>query len=505
MKNNSLMVKNAIFLAIRTILITIVGLYSVSELLNILGVKEYGLFNLVFGVAMLFSFINGAMITSTQRYLSYALGKEDSEMLNSVWQNSIYIYMAIAFFTVILLFSIRDIILLEFLVIDSNLIDSSYYIYYCSIAVVFFLILQAPFNSLILAYERMSVFAFLSLFDSILKLFIIYLLYYFNNDFLKTYSIMYLGVVFFVFLLYCFYCFNFLNKKFSFARFDSKIIRELTSYSYWNIFGNFSFLLKVQGLNFILNIFVGILANSAYAIANNVNSALNNLVNSIVTAINPQIYKSYAEGNFSRNIKLISLSSRFSFFFGLLCICPIFYNAEYLLKIWLNEIPLYLVHFIKITLIILLIDCFSGSLMTGIQATGNIKSYQVIVSLAILLNLPISYILVKLYGDPILIYWVALGISILSFILRLYFIQKLTKFIIKDYLKDVIFRCFLVVAFSFALLWIIFSQLVINNDFLGFLINSSLIALVVILNIMIFGLQSEERKILFSKISGYLK
>lgn len=505
MKNNSLIVKNSIFLAIRTIVITAVGLYSVRELLSLLGVEEYGLFNLVFGVAVLFSFINGAMVSSTQRYLAYYIGKKDESMIRAVWLNSLTLHLTIAILIATVLFFLKNQMLNSFLAIDFKYIKSAYFVYYCSIIVVFISIIQAPFNALILAQEKMSFFALLSLLDAIIKLIIIYVLYLFDSYVLEKYSLMYVSSSLLVFIIYYFYCVKKFKMGFNLKRINPKLLREISVYSLWNIFGNFAFMAKTQGINILLNIFVGVVANSAYAITTNVNSAISGLINSVVTSINPQIYKSYAEEDYERNILLINTASKFSFFLALIFILPILFNTKYLLVLWLNQLPLYLVEFVQLALIVLLIDCLSGSLMTGIQATGKVKTYQVVVSISVFLNLPICYFLLKFGGEPVLIYWVALAMAVISLGLRLYFISSLTQFSVFLYLKSVVLRSFLVVCSSISLIFFLLSSLDFKNSFLSFILFSFLIVVSVLLSIIVLGLKTSERLFLFSKINGCLK
>lgn len=505
MKNNSLIVRNSVFLAIRTIVITIVGLYSVRELLSILGVEEYGLFNLVFGVAVLFSFINGAMVSSTQRYLAYYIGKKDEGMLSAVWVSSLILHLSIAILIAVLLFLLKDQVMKKILVVDLKYLKSAYFVYYCSIFSVFISIIQAPFSSLILAQEKMSFFAFLSLFDAVAKLIIIYLLYLFEYSILEKYSLMYLTSVVVVFIIYYFYCFKKFDKGFNFNKVNPSLLREITIYSFWNIFGNFAFMAKTQGVNILLNIFVGVIANSAYAITTNVSSAIGGLINSIVTAINPQIYKSYAEEDYERNIILINSASKFSFFLAFIVILPVLFNTKFLLELWLNQLPLFLVDFVQLALVILLVDCLSGSLMTGIQATGKVKAYQVVVSIAVFLNLPISYFLLQSGCEPIVIYWVALVMAFVSLGLRLYFISHLTQFSILLYLKSVILRSIIVVLSSILLAFLLFNNINIYHSFLSFILVSLFIVVNVVLSVIIFGLESSERKFIFLKINGYLK
>lgn len=505
MRNNSLIVRNSVFLAIRTLLITVVGLYSVRELLAILGVEEYGLFNLVFGVAVLFSFINGAMVSSTQRYLAYYIGKKDEGMLNAVWVNSLTLHLSIAVLIAVLLFLLRNQLIEKFLVVELKHLKSAYFIYYCSIFVVFISIIQAPFSSLILAQEKMSFFAFLSLLDAIFKLLIIYGLYLFDDYILEKYSLMYLASVVVVFLTYYFYCFKKFDKKFKIKGINLDLLQEITIYSFWNIFGNFAFMAKTQGVNVLLNVFVGVVANSAYAITANVSSAISSLINSIVTAINPQIYKSYAEEDYERNIMLINSASKFSFFLAFMVVLPILFNTKYLLEIWLDQLPIFLVDFVQLALVVLLVDCLSGSLMTGIQATGKVRAYQVVVSIAVFLNLPLSYSLLQFGYEPIVIYWVALVMAFVSLGLRLYFISSLTSFSVSLYLKSVILRSLLVVVSSISLIYFLLGRFGLSDSFLSFILVTFLIIICVLLSVIVFGLKSSERLFVFSKISGYVK
>jgi len=505
MVNNSLIVKNAFFLAIRTIIITLISLYSVRELLVILGIEEYGLFNLVFGIAILFSFINGAMISSTQRYLAYYIGEKNNQLLSDAWNISLVLHFSIAIIVSIILLSLKNIILNYLLVIDLKYTDSAFFVYYCSIISIFISIFQAPFNALILAKERMSFFAGLSLYDAISKLGIIYCLYFFQDVILEKYTILYVISSLIVFLIYYYYCYKVFNKKIQWVVPNLILLKEMFFYSGWNIFGNFAAVAKTQGVNILLNIFFGMIVNSAYAVVNTIIGSIGSLINSITTAINPQIYKSYAEQDFDRNILLINSASKFSCLLCLFVILPILFNTQYLLELWLHNLPRYLVDFVQVALIVMLIDCLSGSLMTGIQATGKIKVYQIVVSISVFLNLPLSYLGLKIWGEPLIVYWVALFMSLISLGWRLYFLSCLTKFNISIYIKSVLIKVILVILSS-SLLAIVFSKLIyIQHEFISFLILSLAILLGLIFSIFLFGLCSSERQFIFSKINGYLK
>lgn len=505
MSKNTIILKNASYLVFRTLLVSLIGLFTVREILRLLGVEDYGLFNLVFGIATLFAFINGAMVSSTQRYLSYYIGKKNEKLLDDVWRSSLFLHLLIAVIVSVVLISIKDFILNRILSIDLDYKISAYFIYNLAIVSVFISIFQAPFNALILAKEKMSFYAALSLYDAMSKLGIIYFLYFTQDSLLEKYTILYVGSSLVVLIIYMCFCYIRFNKTINLNILNLPLLKEIFFYSAWNIFGNFSSVAKVQGINILLNIFFGIVVNSTYAITNTLTGTLGSLINAITTAINPQIYKSYAEENFERNTLLINIGSKFSFFLCLIVILPILLNTEYLLGLWLHEIPAYLVYFVQLALMIMLIDCLSGTLMTGIQATGKVKIYQIIVSASVFLNLPLSYFALQFIKEPWIVYWVALFMSFVSLGLRLYFLKRLAKFGIIVYINSVLVKIGLVLFFSVFFSWFLQELFEFDDQVISFLLSSIIIVLIVVANIVLFGLSTIERQFIQNKIKGFLK
>lgn len=505
MLKNSIIFKNASYLVFRTLLISLIGLFTVRELLRLLGVESYGLFNLVFGIAALFTFINGAMVSSTQRYLSFYLGRKDDKKLNDVWNSSIILHLLIAITVSLILCFLKNPIFQSLLSIDSINRTTADFIFNLAIVHIFFTILQSPFNALILAKEKMSFYAMLSLYDAVSKLLIIYILYFLSDPLLEKYTILYVSSSLIVFFCYVFYCSKNFDKKLNFGTKNIALLKEMFFYSSWNMFGNFSSVTKIQGVNILINTMFGLVINSTYSITNTVVGVVSSLINSISTAINPQIYKSYAEEDYERNSFLISMGSKFSFFFCLLFVLPVLFNTQYLLELWLKEIPDHLIIFTQLALIVLLIDCLSGTLMTGIQATGKIKTYQIVVSIAVFMNLPLSYLMLQFIPKPWVIYWVAIVLSLLSLGLRLYFLRKLMKFDITVYTKLVLFKVALVVSMSIFLSWVFQRFIYTDNPIFLFLISSTTITLIVIVNIILLGLSVTERQFIQNKIKDYFK
>ena len=304
MSNNSLIFKNTVFLITRTVVTSLVGLFTVRELLKVLGAESYGLFNLVFGIALLFSFINSAMISSTQRYLSYHMGTESADTLRQVWKSSFFLHLIIGIFVCLLLLVFKNIFIFNILNIDEGMISSAVFVYYGSIATIFITIMQSPFNALVLSHEKMSFYAWVSLASAALKLAVVYVLYILTSNKLENYTLLYFSssfIIFAIYVLYCKYNFSYIFAK---TKFNPVLTKEIFFYSSWNLYGSFAAVSKSQGINIILNIFFGVLINAAYAVTNTVSSVISTLINSVTAAINPQIYKSYAQKDNQRNFDL---------------------------------------------------------------------------------------------------------------------------------------------------------------------------------------------------------
>lgn len=505
MSNNSLIFKNTIFLITRTIVTSFVGLFTVRELLRILGTESYGLFSLVFGIALLFSFINSAMVSSTQRYLSYHIGTKDIGLLKKVWKSSVFLHLIIAVFVCLLLFLFKNIFIFKILNISKGMISSAVFIYYGSIATIFITIMQSPFNALVLSNEKMSFYAWTSLASSVLKLTVVYILYILTSSKLETYTLLYFSssfIIFAIYVLYCKYNFRYIFAK---TKLDPNLTKEIFFYSSWNLYGSFAAVSKSQGTNIILNISFGVLINAAYAVTNTVSSVISTLINSVTAAINPQIYKSYAQKDNERNFDLITYGSKYSYLFAVLLISPLYLSTEVIMELWLESVPDYSVEFIKLTLVATVINCLSGPLMTGVQATGKIKAYQIIVGFVVFANLPISYALLYLFEEPTIPFLVSIVIAIVSMYLRLLFLNRLTGYRIERFLKDALLPAILVTLCFSVFYFIINSVNYSDNLFITFIIKSFIVTVINMIAIYLIGLNKKERPFLISKFSKLTK
>lgn len=500
MSYNSLILKNSLFLMTRTLIAAFVSLFTIRELLRVLGAQEYGLFNLIFGVAILFTFINQAMVVSSQRYLSFYLGKEDDQQLVMVWNSSFFLHVIIAVILSLVLVILKDTLLFSLLNIDKKLLSSAVFIYFGAIATIFITVIQSPFNALVLAKEDMSFYAWTSLVKAFLSLIIVYSLGFTSTEKLNAYTVLYVFTTLAIFVIYVVFCYRRYRLPINSRFLKKDLTKEIFFYSSWNIYGDFANVARTQGINVVLNLFFGLAINAAYAVTNNVVSTIGGLLNSVVTAIRPQIYKSYATKDTARNKELLSYGSKYNYLFSLFLISPFLINIEFVINLWLTEIPAYTIDFIKLALITTIINSLSGVLMAGIQATGKIKGYQLVVGFVVFLNLPASFILLKIYHNPILPFIIAIISAIISLYLRLIFLRNLVRYSLYEFHIKVIKPVLLVTIVAVPLYLLIDRYIYTSNIYIDFFIKCSVASILNIVLIYLIGLEINEREKLLNII-----
>lgn len=471
-----------------------VGLYTSRIVLNTLGVEDYGVYVIVAGVVTLFGFFNAAMASSTQRFLSFEIGKRNEDKLKKTFNSALNIHIGIA----VLILLLAETVGLWFVNYKLNVPASKLvivnWVYQFTVFTFLIGVVQVPYNALIIAKERMNIYAIFSIIEVILKLLILYLLVVSPFEKLKTYAFLVFAVTFLITSFYKYYCkYNFKESKYHFF-YEKELYSKILSFTGWSLFGNVAVVAKGQGNNILLNLFFGTVLNAAYGITLQVQSAVNLFVSNFQMAVNPQIIKNYASENKSVYMNLIFKSSKLSFFLVFLLIYPIIFNIEYLLKFWLVQPPKYTSIFVSLALINILIDSISGPLMTGIQSTGEIKWYQIITGSLIFLNLPIAFLFLKYKMGPEYIFYVSIVISVLALFFRLYFIHISVKFPIIDFIKKVLLKNLIVISIVLLIIQPIKSLFRDINDFNFFLISTLLISTVSIITIGFIGLNKNERK-----------
>ncbi len=488
----------------RMFITMLVGLYTSRVVLKILGFEDYGIYNVVGGIVVLFSFINSGMAAGTMRHLSYELGKKNGDV-KLIYSASYYIHIWVAVIVVLL----AETFGLWFLNTQMNFPDDKMeiinWVYQISILNCIVNILRVPDNAVILAYERMSFYAYMGIFEAILKLLIVFFLYIIPYDKLISYSILILLATTIINILFLAFC-HYKLPDIKFIRIEKKsTYRYLLSFSLWTLFGSVSNVFLQQGINIIANIFWGVVMNAAIGIANQINSHVFALTNGFQQAFSPQLTKLQACQNHLRQFELICLSAKFSYFLALIIICPMVLNMNYILSLWLGEYPVHSDTISDIMLYGILIETLSVPLWTTIFASGRIKTYQVIISLLLLMNLPISYI-GGLMGMTIEMMYVIRNIIYgIALVVRLFFLKKIIGFDVIKFIHKTMLPVFLVTAIIFVIYELLPGSILECTTFGEFLLVTSLVLLVISFVIIIFGFNVRERHFFINTVKNKLR
>lgn len=482
----------------------LVSLYTSRMVLNMLGVEDYGTYNVVGGVVSLLGFFNGAMASATQRFLSFDLGRKDYEQLRKTFNATQVVHVCIAVLVLVLAETFGLWFVNNYLNIPEGRMEAARWVYHFSVLSFMVNIIQVPYNALIIAREQMSVYAYVSILEVALKLLVAFMLTWIAYDKLKLYAVLLFGVSVIVAAIYRLYTRrHFEETKYLLVK-DSTLYKTLISYSGWNLFGGMAGVAKGQGVSIILNIFFGTVVNAAQGVANQVNGAINSFVTNFQMASNPQIIKSYAADDKAYMTNLVIRTSKFSFYLLFMLTLPVMLEIDYILKIWLKIVPDYTATFTILILINALIDTVSGPLVTSLHATGRIKTYQLTVAIMLILILPITYVLFKLNYPPQYTYFVSISISIFALSMRLFITKKqIPEFSISLFLREIIFRNIpiLIISISIPLL------LKINMDpcFLRLIIVSLMSVICSITTYYFWGLNNNEKKVFRNFIILYYK
>ncbi len=480
-------------------------LYASRIVLNVLGVKDYGIYSVVGGVVVLFGFFNAAMTTATERFLAFDIGRNENEKLRNTFNATVIIHICIALLVLLLAETIGLWFVMNKLNVPEARMDAVFWVYQFSIFTFLVTVLQVPFNALIIAREEMNVYAMLSIAEVILKLFAVFLLTVVAFDKLTLYAGLLFLLATLIALCYRIYCLkNFEESKFKWF-YDKEYFVSLISYSGWNLFGNIAVVAKGQGTNMLLNIFFGTVVNAAYGITMQVQGAVNTFVVSFQTAANPQIYKTFAQGDIAQMQKLMFQVSKFSYFVLFILVCPIIYNIDFILKWWLENPPVYASIFITLTLSNLLIETISQALITGALATGKIKWYQIVVGLTLCLNLPLNYIVFKFIPDPVMYIYVAILLSVVTLFLRLRFLKSMISLDVMRFFKDVLFPVISITAICGGLIYLLYYFNITSASFLELILVSALIVVLCLIVIVLVGLKKSEKAMIKSLITNRIK
>lgn len=501
--NNKRIAKNTLLLYFRMLATMAVSLYTSRVVLNILGVEDFGIYNVVGGIVAMFGFINGSMTSATQRYLTFELGQNNRTQLTKVFSTSLSIHAIISFLIIVLAETVGLWFLWNKMQIPADRMNAAFWVFQCSVAASVIMIMSVPYNAAIIAHERMSAFAYISIIEVSLKLLIVCFLRYFHTDKLILYAALIVIVQLVIRLCYSWYC----NRHFKETKYrwiwDKTLFCEMTGFAGWNLFGNLAAITFTQGLNLLLNMFFGPVVNAARGIAVQAQTAIGQFSSNFQTALNPQITKSYATGDMEYMHGLIFRSAKFSFFLLLLLSLPVLIETKALLTLWLKIVPDHTVVFLRIMLCTTWVYAVSNPLITAASATGKIKLYQSVVGGLLLLILPISYLCLRLGLPAYSVFIVHLVIEITAQFARLLMLKRMIKLSLREYFSKVVWCIFKVTAIALAV-----PQAVIYCHPQHGVWNLLMVCLVCTLSTSIsiyyFGLTSGEKTFISSKISVIL-
>lgn len=500
--NNKRIAKNTLFLYARLLLMMAIALFTSRVILDSLGEDNFGIHNVVGGVVALFAFIQNPLILAIQRFITFELGSGNNEKLKNVFSTSVNIQILIA----CVIFLLSETIGLWFLntkmSIPADRMGAANFVLQCSIITTMTSAFTVPYNATIIAHERMNIFAYFSILEAILKLTIAYLIYVSPFDKLKLYASLLLAVSLLMQLIYVLYC----KKYFEEARFqfglNKPLFKEMAGFAGWSFVGNASNILNTQGVNMLINVFFGVKANAARAIALQVDTALLQFVNGFTTAVNPAITKSYASNKYGDLYLLISRGSKFSFYIMLIMIVPLLMETDAILGLWLKEVPADTSVFLKLVLLYSLITSLATTMVTGITATGNIKRYQIIMNLIGCLIFPITWLVYKLGTPAYTTYVISIIIMFFLTFVRLGELKRLIDFPVKSYLRNYFYRMFVVCAIAFLCPIIVKSFMVSSTINSIFIFAFSILWTAVC--IYILGLDKYEKKFFLGKLQSIL-
>lgn len=497
--NNKRIAKNTMFLYIRQILVLIVGLYTVRVVLNVLGESDYGVYNVVGGIVSMLVFINSGMIAASQRFMAFELGKNDTEKLKKVFATSALAHLFIA----LLVFLIAETIGLWFvntqLNIDQERMYAVNWVYQCAVITFMVSIISVPYSSCIVAHEQMKIYAYVSIVEVVTKLGVAFLLYISPIDKLIFYAILLLLIQILIRCLYTIYC----KKHFEECTFkyiwDKSLFLQLFSFASWSIVGNLGFSFKDQGSNIILNIFFGPVINASRSIALQVSHCINSFSNNFAVALTPQITKQYAAGNYSESRNLVYVGARYSFYLMLIISVPFLINVDYTLKLWLGTVPQYTSEFVVLCLIASLFYTMTQPITNAIQATGNIKWFQILLAVLLLMELPVAWIILKCGGKPYMAVIPSIVTSFLSIYLRIIILRKMVEgYSIAKFTFDVVTRCCIIMMISWLVSYYI--RNIFEENFVGFIVTVLLSICVTVFFILLFGVKKQEKEIIVMKL-----
>ncbi len=501
--NNKRIAKNTLLLYVRTIFTMLISLYTSRVILEALGVEDYGIYNVVGGVVAMFSLVSGSLSSAISRFITFELGKGNTDKLHTIFCASVNIQIGISVIVLLLGGTVGTWFLNAYMNIPEGRMEAANWVLVCSLLMFCVSLINVPYNACIIAHERMSAFAYISILEAVLKLLICYLIIISPFDRLISYAILLVIVAMLIRIIYGIYCNrNFEECHYQFVH-DKTLLRNMTGFAGWNFLTNVCWMFNTQGINILINLFFGVALNAARGVAVQVEGAIMQFVNNFTLAMNPQITKSYAAGNKDEMFTLVCRGSKFSYFLLLIFSLPVMLETEYILSLWLKEVPESTAIFLRLANVATMINLLGNTGYTVCQATGNIKRYVIWISSVGCLVFPLTWVAFELGFPAESTYIVFALVYIIVNGVRLYIMRGLLGFPTMMFIREVVYKVCIVTLVAMLLPLVI--ELCLEPSFLKLILVSFVCVASSAGSIYLLGLTPSERFFVTSKIMSLKK
>ena len=501
--NNKRIAKNTLLLYLRMLLTMGVSLYTSRVILNALGVEDYGIYNVVGGVVSMFGILSGSLSSAISRFITFELGKGDLDKLKRIFCTSVNIQVILIALITILMETIGIWFLNNKMVIPEERLAAANWVFQFSVVTFALNLLSVPYNAVIIAHEKMSAFAYISIVDVTLKLIVAFIIAYNPFDKLVYYGllIMICGVI--NRSIYAIYSKRHFEEATYRMIFDKGLMKEMFGFAGWNFMGNFSYMFYTQGLNVLLNLFFGPIVNAARSIAIQVENAMLQFTNNVQIAINPQIIKSYSQNDLTAMKRLMFASSKYCFFLMLLLSLPVMFGADFLLGLWLGNYPEHTVNFLRLTLICALIEVLVNPLYTANLATGKVAIYNKRLAILSFSLMPIIYFAMKVTQLPEIVFMLNILRNLIGIVIRMFIMRTQLAISIREYLRKVIVRI-VTVSVAASIIPLALYYKIGTDNFGVFCIIASISALSVMSVAYCLGLDKTEKQYIIVKSKNFI-
>lgn len=496
MDSNKRMLVNTVILYTKLVVTIIVNLYSTRLILSAMGVEDYGIVNLISGIVAMLSFIQNSMTVSSQRYMSFNMGKHDDSLMVKVFNSSFVLHILLAVIILITLESLIPVVFGSSIQIPESRESAAKILYQLTIIGTILVVITVPYDAALNAHENMLVFSIASIIESLIRLSGAFILLLYRNDKLIFYGLLIITIRLISMLIKCIYCKKHYNEtKISIKHGDKAMMKEMFSFAFWNMFGALAMTGRSQGVAIVMNVFFGVVVNAAYGIAHQISGQLQNFTATISKAMNPQIMQRAGSGNQNGMLSLAIKQCRYSSILLSYAVIPLFFSMPFVLKIWLGKVPEYCVEFCSLILLVSVVQQLTVGLMSVIQATGIIRNYLVSVSIVMLLNVPLAFLLLKKgFSAPIVIIGM-IAIEVIICFIRVFFAHKLTGLLVRDFIKNVFVPVGVLYLLASIILYTIKNNYFENSNFCSFCVLT--IVSVIVVSMIAYALFTKDERSFF--------